>query len=120
MIILLNYCCRCVSRNGDLFTPFFDVFTKTILSLLSQVDRSCTWKYQDMIVASLSFFSSLCSKREYREIFNNENMMQQLIEYLIIPNCMATADIVDSFESEPVAFIKNYEEVKNIIDHIYN
>lgn len=120
MIILLNYCCRCVSRNGDLFTPFFDVFTKTIWSLLSQVDRSCTLKYQDMIVASLSFFSSLCSKREYREIFNNENMMQQLIEYLIIPNCMATADIVDSFESEPVAFIKNYEEVKNIIDYIYN
>ena len=47
-------------------------------------------------------------------------MMQQLIEYLIIPNCMATADIVDSFESEPAAFIKNYEEVKNIIDYIYN
>ena len=71
-----------------------------------------------MIVASLSFFSSLCSKREYRDIFNNENMMQQLIEYLIIPNCMATVDIIDSFESEPAAFIKNYEEVEDKIESV--
>ena len=31
---------------------------------------------------------------------------------------MATADIIDSFESEPAAFIKNYEEVEDKIESV--
>ena len=69
-------------------------------------------KYQDMIVSSLSFFSSLCSKPHYRNVFNSEEMMKQLLECVIIPNCMSTVDISDQFETEPALFIKNYEEVR--------
>lgn len=101
----------CVTHNGELFAPFFDAFTKAIWNLLNSVNKIETLKYQDMIVSSLTFFSSLCSKREYRDMFNNEEMMKQLLEFVIIPNCMATIEVSDQFESEPALFIKNYEEV---------
>ena len=101
----------CVRNNADLFEPFFDGFTKAIWTLLNSINKVGTMKYQDMIVSSLSFFSSLCTKRNYRNVFNSEEMMKQLLEFVIIPNCMSTLDISDQFETEPAMFIKNYEEV---------
>lgn len=109
----------CVTRNSELFAPFFDAFTKAIWILLNSVNKTETLKYQDMIVSSLQFFSSLCSKREYRDMFNNEEMIKQLLEYVIIPNCMATIEVSDQFESEPAVFIKNYEEVCYECQYLY-
>ena len=102
---------RCVSQNADLFVPFFDGFIKVIWELLGSVDKANTSKYQDMIVSSLGFFSALCSKNIFRSVFSGQEIMQHLLEYVIVPNCMITYDINDQFESEPHEFVKYYEEV---------
>ena len=39
-------------------------------------------------------------------------MMRQLIQCVIVPNCMASVEVVDQFEAQPHLYIKNYEEVR--------
>lgn len=39
-------------------------------------------------------------------------MMRQLIQCVIVPNCMATVEVIDQFEAQPHLYIKNYEEVR--------
>ena len=37
-------------------------------------------------------------------------MLYEILHVVIVPNCMATEDIMDQFESQPAMYIKNYEE----------
>ena len=46
----------------------------------------------------------------FRESFQSADMLYEILHVVIVPNCMATEDIMDQFESQPAMYIKNYEE----------
>ena len=87
--------------------PYFESFSSTIWTTLSDIGKAeASLKYQDVAVASLHFFSSVGSvARRERQVST------QLIQCVIVPNCMMTAEVSDQFEAQPHLFIKNYEEV---------
>ena len=53
----------------------------------------------------------MSTKRIFRSVFESSAMITQLIQCVIVPNCMMTAEVSDQFEAQPHLFIKNYEEV---------
>ena len=100
----------CVNRHTNLFTQYFQSFSSAIWSLLAVVGPSI--KYQDVAVSSLHFFSSVCTKRIFRGVFQSGDMLKQLIANVIVPNCIAQETLLEQFEVKPNLFIKNYEEVE--------
>ena len=119
---VIAFCSICVNRHTDLFMPYFESFSSTIWTTLSDIGKAeASLKYQDVAVASLHFFSSVgsvarrerqvSSKRIFRSVFESSAMITQLIQCVIVPNCMMTAEVSDQFEAQPHLFIKNYEEV---------
>lgn len=54
----------------------------------------------------------MSTKRVFRSVFESTDMMRQLIQCVIVPNCMATVEVIDQFEEQPHLYIKNYEEVR--------
>lgn len=73
-------------------------------------------KYQEVAVSSLHFFSSVCTKRIFRETFQSGDMLKQLITNVIVPNCIAQETLLDQFDVQPHLYIKNYEEVIDVHD----
>ena len=50
----------------------------------------------------------MSTKRVFRSVFESTDM----IPCVIVPNCMATVEVIDQFEAQPHLYIKNYEEVR--------
>lgn len=68
-------------------------------------------KFQDVAVSSLHFFSSVILKRDFRQLFESEDMLRQIIQSVIVPNCVITEMVMEQFENQPHLYVKNYEEV---------
>lgn len=59
---VIAFCSICVNRHTDLFKPYFESFSTTIWETLSDIGKTeGSLKYQDVAVASLHFFSSVCA-----------------------------------------------------------
>ena len=57
---VIAFCSICVNRHTTLFMPYFESFSSTIWSTLSDIGAANqSLKYQDVAVASLHFFSSV-------------------------------------------------------------
>ena len=107
----------------ELFVPYFQSFSTAIWKLLtSHGSADTSLKYQYLAVSALQFFSivrffvffacnpQVCTKNLFRESFQSADMLYEILHVVIVPNCMATEDIMDQFEAQPATYIKNYEE----------
>ena len=105
----------CVNHHTDLFVQYFQAFSSAIWTLLAAIGASgSSLKFQEVAVAALHFFSSVCTKQLFREAFQSGDMLQQLISNVIVPNCVASELLLEQFDLQPHLFIKNYEEVLHL------
>ena len=111
----------CVKLYPELFVPYFQSFSTAIWKLLTSFSSAdASLKYQYLAVSALQFFSNVCAglfsqaqvcmKNLFRESFQSASMLYEILHVVIVPNCMATEDIMDQFESQPAQYVKNYEE----------
>ena len=74
----------CVNHHTDLFVQYFQAFSSAIWTLLAAIGASgSSLKFQEVAVAALHFFSSVCTKQLFREAFQSGDMLQQLISNVI-------------------------------------
>lgn len=103
-----------MNRYTDLFLEFFESFSNSIWELLSIIsENGRSLKYQDVAVTSLHFFSAVIVKQNFRSLFQSVDMLRQMIQSVIIPNCMMTEMLMEQYENQPHLYVKNYEEVSD-------
>ena len=108
---VISFCTNCVRLHPDLFVPYFDSFTSAIWQLLISIGSAdMSLKYQFLAVSALQFFSTVCTKNLFRTSFQSENMLLEMLRVVIVPNCMATEEVIEQFETQPSLYMKNYEE----------
>uniref|UniRef100_A0AC35TMA6 Exportin-2 n=1 Tax=Rhabditophanes sp. KR3021 TaxID=114890 RepID=A0AC35TMA6_9BILA len=59
-----------------------------------------------LINSSMHFLSAICVKDQYKEMFVDQNVLNMLINQIVVKNMMLLAEDVETFEDDPVEYLK--------------
>lgn len=79
-------------------------FIETSWNLLTQIGQET--KYDVVVSRALEFLTTVASIREHAENFNNADVLGQVTEKVVIPNLSLRESDIETFEDEPIEFIR--------------
>lgn len=95
-----------VSRYADVFGPLIENFIMTVWhSLNSYVTKQP--KFDLLVVKYLTFLTSVTKISDYQHLFNNETSLKEIIEKTILPNTYFREVDEESFEDEPINYVRS-------------
>ncbi|KAG8412925.1 importin-alpha export receptor [Metarhizium acridum] len=86
------------------FSKYCSPFITSAWNLLSTVGPQT--KYDNLVSKSLHFLTAVAGTAEHAAVFNNENVLSQIVEKVILPNVALRESDVEMFEDEPIEFIR--------------
>jgi exportin-2 (importin alpha re-exporter) len=63
-------------------------------------------KYDLLVSKALNFLTAIASTREHAGVFDDENILGQVVEKVILPNVALRESDIELFEDEPIEFIR--------------
>ncbi|KAI7041154.1 Cse1-domain-containing protein, partial [Hortaea werneckii] len=63
-------------------------------------------KYDVVVSRAMEFLTTVVSIRQYAEQFNNADVLGQVTEKVVIPNLSLRESDIETFEDEPIEFIR--------------
>lgn len=79
-------------------------FIETSWNLLTQIGPEA--KYDLVVSRALEFLTTVASISEHAETFNNPDVLGQVTEKVVIPNLSLRESDIETFEDEPIEFIR--------------
>ncbi|KAM5342582.1 hypothetical protein ACJ41O_013548 [Fusarium nematophilum] len=86
------------------FSKYCQPFIEKAWNLLSSTGTET--KYDVIVSKALHFLTAVASTKEHSGIFNNEEVLTQIVEKVILPNVALRESDVELFEDEPIEFIR--------------
>lgn len=86
------------------FSKYCQPFITSAWNLLSGIGSET--KYDGIVSKALHFLTAVASTREHAELFNNEDVLTQIVEKVILPNVALRESDIEMFEDEPIEFIR--------------
>ena len=91
-------------KYDDDFSKYCQPFISSAWNLLSSVGSET--KYDNLVSKSLHFLTAVASTAQHSGIFNDENVLTQIVEKVILPNVALRESDLEMFEDEPIEFIR--------------
>lgn len=86
------------------FSKYCQPFITSAWNLLSSVGSET--KYDTLVSKALHFLTAVVSTKEHAELFNNEDVLNRVVEGVILPNVALRESDMEMFEDEPIEFIR--------------
>ncbi|KAF5006404.1 hypothetical protein FDECE_7220 [Fusarium decemcellulare] len=86
------------------FSKYCQPFIEKAWNLLSSTGTET--KYDIIVSKALHFLTAVASAKEHSGIFNNEDVLTQIVEKVILPNVALRESDIELFEDEPIEFIR--------------
>ena len=86
------------------FSKYCQPFITSAWDLLSNVGTET--KYDTLISKALHFLTAVAGTKDHSQLFNDENVLNQIVEKVIIPNVGLRESDEEMFEDEPIEFIR--------------
>lgn len=93
-----------VQKYDDAFGIHVQPFIKSTWNLLTAVGTET--KYDILVSKALQFLTSVTRISEHARSFDDESIMEQVVERVILPNLALRDTDVELFEDEPIEFIR--------------
>ena len=91
------------TKYEEMFTDYLSVFTSLIWQLL--VGIKAQPKYDILATVSIKFLTTVSSKQMNMHLFTDD-ILQQIVEHIVVPNLMATELDEEIFEDNPLDYIR--------------
>lgn len=86
------------------FSKYCQPFITSTWNLLTTVGAET--KYDNLVSKSLHFLTAVASTSQHSGMFNDENVLAQIVEKVILPNVALRESDIEMFEDEPIEFIR--------------
>ena len=86
------------------FRPYLTQFIGTSWNLLTSIGLEA--KYDLVVSRALEFLTTIAGMRAHAESFNNADVLGQVTERVVIPNLSLRESDIETFEDEPIEFIR--------------
>ncbi|KAF4119638.1 exportin-2 (importin alpha re-exporter) [Geosmithia morbida] len=86
------------------FSKYCQPFITSAWNLLSSIGTET--KYDTIVSKALHFLTAVASTKDHAELFNNEDVLNQIVEKVILPNVALRESDEEMFEDEPIEFIR--------------
>lgn len=86
------------------FAKHCQPFITSAWNLLSSTGAET--KYDAIVSKALHFLTAVASTKEHAEMFNNEEVLTQIVEKVIVPNVSLRESDLEMLEDEPIEFIR--------------
>src|SRR5450432_657047 len=101
-----------VQKYDEDFGPLLQPFITNVWNLLTTVGSET--KYDILVSKALQFLTAVTRIRKHAENFNNEPILEQVVERAIIPSISLRESDIEQFEDEPIEFIRKNLEGSDI------
>lgn len=91
-------------KYDEEFKQHLGQFIGTSWNLLTTIGPEA--KYDLVVSRALEFLTTIASIREHAESFNNADVLGQVTEKVVIPNLSLRESDIETFEDEPIEFIR--------------
>lgn len=91
-----------VTKYEEMFADYLPKYTEMIWHLLVEVKSQP--KFDTLATGAIKFLTSVSSKQMNTHLFNDE-VLQQIVEQIVVPNLMATENDEELFEDNPLDYI---------------
>jgi exportin-2 (importin alpha re-exporter) len=91
-----------VTKYEEMFADYLPKYTEIIWQLLVEVKTQP--KYDTLATGAIKFLTSVSSKQMNTHLFNDD-ILQQIVEQIVVPNLMATENDEELFEDNPLDYI---------------
>jgi exportin-2 (importin alpha re-exporter) len=91
-------------KYDDDFGRFTQVFITSAWNLLSSIGPET--KYDNLVSKALHFLTAIAGTSRHAQSFNDENVLNQVVEKVVLPNVALRETDLEQFEDEPIEFIR--------------
>ncbi|KAL8941402.1 MAG: hypothetical protein Q9211_001843 [Gyalolechia sp. 1 TL-2023] len=91
-------------KYEDAFGPYVEQFIGSSWSLLTTIGLDT--KNDILVSKALQFLTSVTRMSQHARAFNSEDIMSQVIERVVLPNLSLRDSDMETFEDEPIEFIR--------------
>ena len=91
------------TKYEDVFTDYLSGFTSLVWQLLVEIKSQP--KFDILATVSIKFLTTVSSKQMNMELFTDE-ILQQIVEHIVVPNLVATEMDEEIFEDNPLDYIR--------------
>lgn len=95
-----------VTRYAEEFDWAVQTFITSVWRLASSEHTVKQQKYDLLAVTALSFLSSVAQIQKYNSLFETEHAINEIIEKIILPNIAFRESDKESFEDEPISYVR--------------
>lgn len=95
-----------VTRYAEEFDPLIPNFITSVWELINTYVTQQS-KFDLLAVNALSFLTSITKIVKYQSYFNNEQAINEIIEKIILPNIAFREVDEETFEDEPISFVRS-------------
>lgn len=92
------------TKYDDDFSAYCQRFITAAWNLLSNLGPER--KYDLLISRALQFLTAVASVPKHAQVFNDENILGQIVEKVILSNVTLRESDIEMFEDEPIEFIR--------------
>ncbi|KAF4553980.1 Importin alpha re-exporter-like protein [Elsinoe fawcettii] len=91
-------------KYEDAFGSFLGQFIQSSWQLLTTIGAET--KYDILVSKALQFLTSVAKIKQHAEVFNNKDVLGQVVENVVLPNLSLRESDVELFEDEPIEYIR--------------
>ncbi|KAK3995035.1 CAS/CSE protein [Cladorrhinum sp. PSN332] len=92
------------NKYDDDFHPYVQEFTSKVWDVLSSIGPQK--RYDILTSQALKFLTAVASVPRHAQIFNNEQILETIVQKVILPNVALRESDIEMFEDEPIEFIR--------------
>ncbi|KAI2623235.1 putative mportin-alpha export receptor [Hypoxylon sp. NC1633] len=93
-----------VYKFDDDFNRYTQVFVSSAWNLLSTIGPET--KYDNLVSKALHFLTAIAANSAHSTVFNNETVLNEVVEKVVLPNVALRESDLELFEDEPIEFIR--------------
>ncbi|KAF8468906.1 Cse1-domain-containing protein [Kalaharituber pfeilii] len=91
-------------KYEDVFDKLLQNFVNSTWMLLTNIGLEA--KYDILVSKALQFLTAVAKIRKHAENFKSENVLEQVVEKIILPNMSLRSSDEELFEDDPIEFIR--------------
>lgn len=92
------------NKYDEEFGKYTQVFITSAWNLLSSIGPET--KYDNLVSKALHFLTVIAGTDRHAASFNDENVLNQVVEKVVLPNVALRETDIEMFEDEPIEFIR--------------
>ncbi|KAI0023504.1 CAS/CSE protein [Xylariomycetidae sp. FL0641] len=93
-----------VTKYDEDFGKYTPVFIKSTGDLLAVIGPET--KYDSLVSKALHFLTAIAGTQQHSGAFNDEMVLNQVVEKVVLPNVALRESDIEMFEDEPIEFIR--------------